>query len=213
MADNSPDNQDISPDNQDISPDTIQNTVTNSENFAKIAISQLLQKYSIGRAQLYDRMKYLQITTYKESGKAYLYPDQIVHMDGLHEHIKETGRMDGYPVPDPSGPVEQVEQVQEESQPAGLVVAQTQQMAAPTYSAKGKRSQSKEQVDDVASIVRSAQGKAAGTLIAENLLARQFIENPDLLPEELRQKIKESGEMPMVDPFAYAESLLSFAQI
>ncbi|MBO3463453.1 hypothetical protein, partial [Aetokthonos hydrillicola] len=167
MADNSPYNQDIPPDNQDISPDTIQDTFTNSEMSEKIAISQLLQKYSIGRAQLYDRMKYLQITTYKESGKAYLYPDQIVYMDGLHEHIKETGRMDGYPVPDPSGPVEQV---QEESQPAGLVVAQTQQMAAPTYSAKGKRSQTKEQVDDVASIVRSAQGKAAGTLIAENLL-------------------------------------------
>jgi len=194
---------------EDNAPDNVLDTATERENFEKIAILQLLQKYGLGKAQLYDRMKYLQITTWKVSGRAYLDADQVVQMDGLHEHIKTTGRMEGYPVPDPSGPIEPVE---EESQASTLVVAQTQQLtAAPDYSAKGKRSQT-EEVGDLTRIVQSAQNKAAGTLIAENLLARRFIENPELLPEELKQKIKESGEVSVIDPFAYAESLMLFAQ-
>ena len=198
-------------DNQENLQDDVQNLIENSEIFEKMTIYQLQQKYGIGRGPLYERMKYLKITTYKESGKAYLYPEQIAHMDGLHEHIKENGRMEGYVVPAPSGPVEAVEEEPQEA--AALVVAETQQLAVPNYSASRKWSHTKEQVDDVASIVKSAQNKAAGTLVAENLLARKFIENPELLPEELKQKIKESGEMPMIDPFAYAESLMNFAQI
>lgn len=215
MEDNSVDRgrkmEDNLQDNQENLQDDVQNLTENSEIFEKITIYQLQQKYGIGRGPLYERMKHLKITTYKENGKAYLYPEQIAHMDGLHEHIKENGRMEGYAVPAPSGPVEQVEE--EPLEAAALVVAETQQLAVPNYSASRKRSQTKEQVDDVPSIVRSAQNKAAGTLITENLLARKFIENPEMLPDDLKQKIKESGEMPVVDPFAYAESLMNFAQI
>jgi hypothetical protein len=59
--------------------------------------------------------------------------------------------------------------------------------------------------------VQSAQNKAAGTLIAENILARHFIENPELLPDDLKEQIKQSGEMPKIDPFAYADSLINTA--
>jgi hypothetical protein len=90
MADNSLNNRDIS-------PDSVQNIVTERENFEKIAILQLQQKYDIGRTQFYDRMRYLRITTWKVSGKASLDAEQVAYMDGLHEYIKETGRMDGYP--------------------------------------------------------------------------------------------------------------------
>ena len=194
-------------DNQENLQDDVQNLTENSEIFEKMTIYQLQQKYGIGRGPLYERMKYLKITTYKESGKAYLYPEQIAHMDGLHEHIKENGRMEGYVVPASSGPVEAVEEEPQEA--AALVVAETQQLSKPNYSPKAKRKETREQVDDTPSIVRSAQNKAAGTLITENLLAQKFIENPDLLPEELKQKIKESAEMPVIDPFAYVSSLMS----
>jgi hypothetical protein len=187
----------------DNQPDILENEAENS----KISILELQKKYGIQRDSFYGRTRYLRITTWKESGKAYLDAGQVAHMDGLHNHIQQTGRMQGYPIPKPSGPIE------EDEQPAAtssLAVAETQQIT-PTYAPKQKRSQSSEQVDDVAAIVQSAQGKAAGTLIAENILARHFIENPDLLPPELKAKIKESGEMPSIDPFAYADSLINAA--
>ncbi|WP_208766654.1 hypothetical protein [Nostoc flagelliforme] len=115
-------------------------------------------------------------------------------------------RMQGYPVPEPSGPVEEEEQ---SASTTSLTVSETQQIT-PTYAPKQKRSQSS-QVDDVAAIVTSAQNKAAGTLIAENVLAQHFIQNPELLPESLKAKIQESAQMPSVDPFAYADSLISIA--
>ncbi|YAF99277.1 MAG: hypothetical protein AB3A66_27945 (plasmid) [Nodularia sp. CChRGM 3473] len=150
--------------------DTQPDNLENEANFAKISISDLQKKYSIGRDPLYARMRYLQIKTWKISGKAYLDAEQVAHMDALHEHIKATGRMEGYLVPEPSGPVET-----ENEQPTPtttLTVAETQQIAAPNYAPTQKRysagvaspTQSSQQVDDVAAIVQSAQGKAAGTL-------------------------------------------------
>lgn len=187
----------------DNQPDTTQN----QDNFSKISILELQEKYGIGRDPLYNRMKYLKIKTWKVSGKAHLDAQQVEYMDGLHEHIQQTGRMEGYPVPPPSGPQDEPETTPTTS----LTVAETQQIsAAPNYSPKQKRSQSTQQ-DDAAAIVKSAQNKAAGTLIAENVIARHYIENPDLLPDELKTKIKESGEMPSIDPFAYADSLINLA--
>lgn len=188
----------------DNQPDTLQNDVENS----KIRTLELQKKYGIERDAFYARTRYLRITSWKEGGKAYLYADQIAEMDGLHNHIKTAGRMEGYPVPEPSGPIDEEEQLTSTS----LAVTETQQITAtPTYAPKQKRSQSSEQVDDVNAIVQSAQGKAAGTLIAENILTRHFIENPNLLPDDLKAKIKESGEMTSIDPFAYADSLINTA--
>lgn len=197
----------------DNQPDNIQTDIESlekEENFSKISILDLQKKYGIQRDSFYGRTRYLQIKTWKEGGKAYLDADQTAEMDGLHNHIKTAGRMEGYPVPDPSGPVEEDEQPTSTS----LAVTETQQITVtPTYTPKQKRSQSSQQVDDTAAIVQSAQNKAAGTLIAENLLARHFIENPELLPDSLKEKIKESGEIPSIDPFAYANSLINFANV
>ena len=193
----------------DTQPDTLSIDSESSqkeENFSKISILELQKKYGIQCDSFYARTRYLRITTWKEGGKAYLYAGQTAHMDALHEHIQQTGRMQGYPVPDPSGPVE------EEEQPApttSLTVSETQQIT-PTYAPKQKREQSS-QVDDTAAIVQSAQNKAAGTLIAENILARHFIENPELLPDNLKEQIKQSGEMPSINPFGYADSLINAA--
>jgi hypothetical protein len=195
----------------DTQPDTLSIDSESSqkeENFSKISILELQKKYGIQRDSFYARTRYLRITTWKEGGKAYLSADQIAEMDGLHEHIQQTGRMQGYPVPEPSGPVEEDEQP---TSTTSLAVTETQQITAtPTYAPKQKRTQSSPQ-DDVAAIVKSAQNKAAGTLIAENVLAQHFIQNPDLLPDELKTKIKESAQMPGIDPFAYADSLINTA--
>jgi hypothetical protein len=249
VTDNSPDNQQIAadslPDNNQITPDNLpdsmvynnqivadslpDSTVTNSENvdiFSKISISELIKKYGVGRDTLYTRMRYLQITTWKLAGKAYLYADQIEQMDALHEHIRNNGRMEGYPIPEPTGPVDEelkrvtaIQKVEKIEQPIEQAIEQTtvrvseQQSLnqAPDFS-PGQRQHESSETEAIASLVKNAQNKAAGTLIAENLLARQFIENPEQLPEELRVKIQESGQAPELDPFAYANALMKFAK-
>ncbi|MFB2768330.1 hypothetical protein ACE1AT_03415 [Pelatocladus sp. BLCC-F211] len=225
MADNPPDNvQNLTshPADSEICP---ADDRQNNDIFLKISILELQKKYDIGRDPLYARMRYLQIKTWKIGKKAYLDADQVAHMDGLHDHIQATGKMEGYPIPEPSGPVEVEEDPLPTATTTSLTVAETTQVTTPQvttpgYSPKQKRysqegvasrTQSSQQVDDVNAIVQSAQNKAAGVMIAENILARHFIENPELLSDDLKQKIKESGEMPSVDPFAYADSLINIA--
>ncbi len=215
-ADNTPDTTrqlpDSRPDSNICPADSLADDRQNSDIFSKISILELQKKYGIRRDSLYSRMRYLQITTYKVKGKAYLDAGQVTQMDALHDHIQTTGKMEGFPIPESSGPVEV-----EDEQPASIttlaVTTQTQHIAAPNYAPQETRSQTSEQVDDVIALIRSAQGKAAGVMIAENLLARQYIQNPELLPDDLRQKIKESGEMPTIDPFAYAQSLVGLAKL
>ncbi|TBR56367.1 hypothetical protein B4U84_30255, partial [Westiellopsis prolifica IICB1] len=134
------------------------------------------------------------------------------------------------PIPEPSGPVEeqapqptatqheqatqhdQAPQHEQAPQPTvAITVSEPAQLTTEPEVIKGARQHDNSETEAIASLVRSAQNKAAGVLIAENMLAQQFIENPDSLPEELRAKIKQSSKMSEVDPFAYAKSLVNFA--
>jgi hypothetical protein len=187
-------------------PDTTPDNSQNQEDFFGIPISKLREKYNIGRDPLYARMRYLRITTWKVSGKAYLDAEQVAHMDGLHAHIQQTGRMEGYPIPEPSGPVEL-----EPEETTAIVEAAPQQISTQqSFVPTGERSHSSE-MEPMNQLVKNAQNKATGVLIAENMLAAEYIKNPDKLPEELREQIKQSSVLPAVDPFAYASALMNFA--
>lgn len=181
----------------------------NIDNFPKISILDLMEKYNIGRDPLYKRMNYLQITTWKIGKKAYLDAEQVIYMDGLHSHIKATGRMEGYPVPEPSGPKD------EQPETTTLTVAETQQIEATppqqvSYAPQNARSQLSP-IDDVEGIVNNAQNKATAILLTENTVAQYYIDNPHLLPEHLKAKIAESAKTPAIDPFAYGGSLIAAA--
>ncbi|PAX51449.1 hypothetical protein [Brunnivagina elsteri] len=256
--DSSPDNKQTTPDSTtDSKQPTPDSTVADSQNvdiFSKISILEFLKKYEIGRDSLYGRMRYLQITTYKIKNKAYLDGVQAGYMDGLHEHIKATGRMEGYPIPEPSGPVgeetsptvvdakcdsmdtdsghfhDDIENNQPTSaialttpdrsmadgstEESGMAVSQSQTLsAAENEQAETVRQHEVSQMNALGEqVMKNAQNKAAGVLIAENMLAQQFIENPEMLPEELKAKIQESAQIPEVDPFAYANALIDFAK-
>ena len=145
-------------------PDLTLNNTADVESTTKIPLSELQKKYGIGRETLYSRMRYLQITTWKISGKAYLDVEQVASMDDLHAHVQEVGKMEGYPVPEPSGPrsVEEKSavaltvsssQLNSSTQEATtLTVTESEQLSKPNYSPKQKRKQSSQQVDDVAAI-------------------------------------------------------------
>ncbi len=194
-------------------------------------------------------MRYLQITTWKIGKKAYLDGRQITHMDGLHDHIQATGKMEGYPIPFPSGPVEEqptqqttIQQqqltdlttiqpelsaqltqptvTQPEQPTAAITVSQVSAQEQTVVVAGNQQQQlnsvearqhDNSEIEAIASLVRNAQSKATGLLIAENMLAQQFIQNPEQLPEELRAKIQQSAAVPEIDPFAYANALVNFA--
>jgi hypothetical protein len=197
----------------DTQPDTLSidgESSQKEENFSKISILELQKKYGIQRDSFYARTRYLRITTWKESGKAYLDAGQTAHMDALHEHIQQSGRMQGYPIPEPSGPIDEQ---QSDNTTGSITVQQPQQLdtTKPDYST-GQRQHQNSEMEAIAALVRSAQGKATGFIIAENMLTKQYIENPDSLPEELREKIKESAQVPEIDPFAYASALTNFAK-
>jgi hypothetical protein len=196
----------------DKSQDKVKNLTGQPEEkniFLKFSIEDLQKKYGINKQTVYSRMKYLRITSWKEYGKAYLDPTQVQYMDGLHQHIKETGRMEGYPIPEPSGPVENESAITvAESQSVTHQVTENTQV----YVKPEVRSQSSTQIDDIANLVQNSQRKATGILIAENVLANQYVHNPELLPIELREEIKKSAEVPKVDPFAYAQSLIELAK-
>ncbi|OCQ92268.1 hypothetical protein BCD64_00185 [Nostoc sp. MBR 210] len=185
------------------------------ENFSKIFTSDLKKKYNLGQDAFYSRLRYLQIKTYKDGGRAYLNAEQVTHMDALDKHIQATGRMNGYPVPEPSGPVDNSEETQSTGQ---LATVETEEITTasetPNYTPAQQRTQTQsDSINDVEGIVTSGQNIAAATMIAERMIARHYIDNPDLLPDELKSKIKEAGKVAAVDPFAFANSLMSMAGI
>jgi len=223
LADNTPDNlQNLTPDPADNTPDSDvcpADDRQNNDNFSKISILELQKKYGIGRDSLYGRMRYLQITTWKIGKKAYLDAGQITRMDGLHDHIQATGKMEGYPIPEPSGPIEeqalQPTATQQEQPPqptAAITVSEPAPLTTSQEVTKDARQHDSSEIEAIASLVRNAQNKATGLLIAENMLAQQFIQNPEQLPEELRTKIQQSAAMPEVDPLEYANALVNFAK-
>ena len=66
--------------------------------------------------------------------------------------------------------------------------------------------------DQIKQLVRVAQEQAAGLLMAQNILAAQFKENPDLLPEDLRSQVKATEEAvapKSIDPKQYALNLVA----
>lgn len=191
--------------------------MVNKQNFSgepedlKISIGELQKKYGIGYQSLRARMDYLGITTWKVSGRAYLDVEQVAHMDGLHEHIKMNRCKKGYPIPAPTKPT--AKKPVQTTPTFTITVQPTQEVGFDTHNepVQSSRSQSLQQADDESTIVISAQGKATDVPITVNVIAQQYLENSELLADDLKQKICKSAEVPVINPFAYAASLVNLA--
>ena len=209
--DNALKNDDSTPDNtlenELLSADDIQQNAAKAENFSKISILELLKKYGIGRDPLYARMRYLAITTWKVSGKAYLDAEQVAHMDGLHDHIKATGRMEGYPIPEPTGPKPEGEgqklQVAQEGESTqednaeksfSLVVSQNGafETQAQTSTLQTQAINTTISNADIEQIKLEAQQRVKTKRMAVIQVARAYEENPEKLPIEIQQEIEQA---------------------
>lgn len=69
--------------------------------------TQVCQDLGISRETGYKRMEFLKIKPWKVKGKSLLDSVQVGHMNGLHQYYKEQGKLDGYPVPERTGPWEE----------------------------------------------------------------------------------------------------------
>jgi len=172
----------------------------------KFLLTQIQKKYGVNREGILRRMRYLQISAWKEQGDNRLYLDveQVRSLDNLHVYMQENhDQMAGYPVPSPSGPV------------TSMTNSDTQNTLITEQSAIDPDEQiDAEAVTDLRSSIHAAgMSKAIGIMIAENEIASQYLKNPELLPEEWREKISASLTPPKIDPFAFAASLKSSLQL
>lgn len=60
-----------------------------------IALTDVQERFQIGRTALYDRLKALGITPEKIGNKSYINSEQLAQMEALHEHLK-TGKLSDF---------------------------------------------------------------------------------------------------------------------
>ncbi|NJR72952.1 MAG: hypothetical protein HC773_03155 [Scytonema sp. CRU_2_7] len=149
----------------------------NSSVAAKHTPEALQKKYSIKPAQYYERLKFLKIKAKKDnSGKAYLDDEQVSILDSLDNHIKSTGKMEGF------------------SGGGQLVISAGRNNAAIASTVEVEIPETEPDIEgNFDGLVRRAQEIKAQSLVTPELvvlnLASQMTE--DDLPEDLKQKVEE----------------------
>ena len=61
-------------------------------------VSELQNRYSLGKQAVYNRLDALEIKPFKERNRSYISADQVQMLDDLHEHIKAGGTMADFSV-------------------------------------------------------------------------------------------------------------------
>ncbi len=161
-------------------------------------ISEAPEIWGLKSSAFYERMKFLGIQAIKQGRKSFLDEEQIAQLNELDEYIQEHGSMEGFNNPNSNSIVK----AEKNSLETNI------QQPQPTVEAPNHTRSFGSEQQQMAQLVASAQNKAAGVLIAEGVLAQQFIANPEMLPEQLRSQIQEANAVPQIDPNAYAAKLL-----
>lgn len=155
-------------------------TTTNQNRFTP---AELMERWDIKKDAYYARLKYLQLKSKKdpETKEAYLELAEVELLDRLHDWIEETGSMSGFEIEGgelavSSGNGEMQQQHEEDT-------SNEEEIAAAV---NAQRSSQK----TLRKFDRSAQTSAAAALVeARNILAADYIANPDQLDEDLQQQV------------------------
>ena len=175
----------------------------------KEVLAKLQERYSLSRGQIYKRLNYLGIKSYKTIDGVWLDSEQLKAMDELHEHLKAGNPQSSYKA---NGDWLIKEQQQQESSLVNTTTTITQGTPIETIASQ----QVQASPEAVAAIHRAAQTKAAGNLILQNLLVGQYLNNPNLLDPDLKAAISQSEVMASpkeVNPMIYAQELLRCSPI
>lgn len=145
-----------------------------SQNSEEI-IEKLRQHYKtegkpLSKSQVYKRLDKARVKAHKENGQCWLDEKQFKFLEELDKHIKSGGSMDSF-----GAMILKQDEAIEKSTPA--TETQEEKPLIP---------------EEILLLTRKAQEKAAGILIAENLIATDYLKNWQLLDEDLREQVKEA---------------------
>ena len=155
---------------------------------SKELIDKLIDRWGVGKASIYRRMDYMEIAIAKANGESYLNSRDLGQLDQLNEWITAGNTLASFPKP---GALVQAE---------GAGIDQHTVELDPV-----------EEGHQFRQILRTAQEKAAGVLIAQNMLALQFMQNPDQLDADLQAQVKNTEEAiapKSISPLQYASGLV-----
>jgi hypothetical protein len=149
----------------------------------------LLAKYGITKHGYYTRLKFLGIKSQRGADrKSYLTEEQVSLLDALDQHIKTTGKMEGFPH-------------------RALVLSDDELLGDSTEEYFDLDVDFEdEEIDQFSLLVRSAQEYAAGIEIAKYSLVKEIQNNPELLPEDLRRQI-EQAKKSVIPKYQNAQSI------
>lgn len=156
-------------------------------------IGKLREKYGLGKSQVYKRLQFLEIKMQKAEGEVFLDSHQLELLDALHSHISSGNSLESF------------------SSPGALV-----QSSATEIEQAALNVEPIEEGQQIRQLVRTAQEKAAGVLMAQNLLAAQFKDNPEMLDEDLFAQVRATEEAiapKSQDPMKYAHNLIGKYQM
>lgn len=150
-------------------------------------VQWLQDKWGIGRAAAFNRLKYLEVDFSKDEEGFYCTDADLEDLDNLDVHLKGGGKMDEFPKRSSLSEVEG----------GRLTVVEGRSLSevegAPEL--EGEIDLEDLEGDEqyaFAQLVRTAQEKAAGLHIAQNLLTAEFMRDPNQLPDDLRQQVERS---------------------
>jgi hypothetical protein len=164
---------------------------------SKEALMQALgDRYGRKKSSLYDWLKLCGISALKRDGNYSFSEGDQAKLDRLNEWVNGGNK-----------PIEFPERVQT----TAIALSEEDRIEQATtqmnFNFDG-------QPDAIAALIRAAQEQAAGVSIAKNLLTAQFLGNPDQLPEDLREQVKQSQTAiapKSKSPIEYASQFMEMA--
>lgn len=172
----------------------------------EVVTTDIDKAYDIQKGGRNIRFGKLRIKPYKRGKKTYLTLEQLRIFHAYHQHLQQYGSSDGFSIPEPTGPWDLDD---DEEVTAGLSVNNSAPVVGTAQELQVSSSRRfNPDLEAINQLVRNAQLKATGVIIAEEVLANEFIDDPTKLPEHLQEKIKQVRKSQQQDPLTYAASLI-----
>ena len=165
-------------------------------NSKEALMTALGERYGRKKSCLYDWLKMLNITAVKRDGIYTFSTEDLAQLDRLNEWVASGNKALDFPEKPTVTAITPVEN------------QAIQETAIPLETTANN--------DDFQQLIRSGQEKGAGLLIAQNLLAQQFAANPEMLPPDLLQQVRESEQAiapKSKSPMEYANRFMSMATL
>ncbi len=173
--------------------------MTNERHFLSSNSEELIEKIRnhynsegtpLSKSQAYKRLDKARIKSHKGNGQCWLDAEQFIALEELDKHIKAGGSMHDF---------------------SAIILQERKNIDNQNTE---QQSQHREELiaEEIIVLDRKAQEKAAGILIAENLITADYLNNWQLLDEDLRAEVTASKKQSCpkkFSPKSFAEAALA----